>query len=112
MSHLPLSLMNRFNKTESAVFKLWMLYFQRILFTEYSVFICFMFNELVCFLFNIKNDLKKSAYDDIPTLFRCPLCTIKEIKKIFPLCPDSHFAQEQFKNCIAQGKNFLHCATK
>ena len=79
MSRLPLSLMNRFNKTESAVFKLWMLYFQRILFTEYSVFICFMFNEsrLVCFLFNIKNDLKKSAYDDIPTLFRCPLCTIK-----------------------------------
>ena len=79
MSHLPLSLMNRFNKTESAVFKLWMLYFQRILLTEYSLVICFMFNEnrLVCFLF-IKNDLKKSAYDDIPTLFQCPLCTIKQ----------------------------------
>ena len=30
MSHLPLSLMNRFNKTESAVFIFWMLYFQRI----------------------------------------------------------------------------------
>ena len=30
MSHLPLSLMNRLNKTESAVFKLWMLYFERI----------------------------------------------------------------------------------
>ena len=29
MSHLPLSFMNRLNKTESAVFKLWMLYFQR-----------------------------------------------------------------------------------
>ena len=35
MSHLPLSLMNRLNKTESAVFKLWMLYFQRIFFTDY-----------------------------------------------------------------------------
>ena len=23
----------------------------------------------------------------------------------FPLCPDSHFAQEQFYNFIAQGKN-------
>ena len=99
MSHLPLSLMKRLNKTESAVFKLWMLYFQRILFTDYSVFICFMFNEnrLACFLFNIKNVLKKSAYDDISTLFRCPLCTIKEIKKIFQLCPDS----QQFKNWIA-----------
>ena len=32
MSHLPLYLMNRLNKTESAVFKLWMLYFQRISF--------------------------------------------------------------------------------
>ena len=32
MSHLPLSLMNRLNKTESAVFKLWMLYFQRLFF--------------------------------------------------------------------------------
>ena len=80
--------MNRFSKTESAVFKLSMLYLQRILFTEYSIFICFMFNEnrLVCFLFNIKNDLKKSAYDDITTLFRCQLCTIKEIKKNY-----SHF---------------------
>ena len=29
MSHLPLSLMNRLNKPESAVFKLWMLYFQK-----------------------------------------------------------------------------------
>ena len=35
MSHLPLSLMNRLSKTESAVFKLWMLYFQRIFFTDY-----------------------------------------------------------------------------
>ena len=26
MSHLPLSLMNRLNQTESAIFKLWMLY--------------------------------------------------------------------------------------
>ena len=26
MSHLPLSLMNRLNQTESAVFKLWILY--------------------------------------------------------------------------------------
>ena len=32
MSHLPLSLLNRLNKTESAVFILWMLYFQRISF--------------------------------------------------------------------------------
>ena len=32
MAHLPLSLMNRLTKTESAVFKLWMLYFQRISF--------------------------------------------------------------------------------
>ena len=32
MSHLSLSLINRLNKTESAVFKLWMLYFQRISF--------------------------------------------------------------------------------
>ena len=32
MSQLPLPLMNRLNKTESAVFKLWMLCFQRILF--------------------------------------------------------------------------------
>ena len=31
ISHLPLSLINRPNKTESAVFKLWMLYFQRII---------------------------------------------------------------------------------
>ena len=30
MSHLPLSLMNRLSKTESAVFKFWMLYSQRI----------------------------------------------------------------------------------
>ena len=30
--------LNRLNKTESAVFKLWTLYFQRILFTEYSWF--------------------------------------------------------------------------
>ena len=30
MSHLPLSLMNKLNKTKSTVFKLWMLYFQRI----------------------------------------------------------------------------------
>ena len=32
MSHLPSSLMNRLNKTESAVFKLSMLYFQTISF--------------------------------------------------------------------------------
>ena len=32
MSHLPLSLMNRLNKTESAVFTLWMLCFLRIFF--------------------------------------------------------------------------------
>ena len=106
MSHLPLSLMNRFNKTEFAVYKLCI---------SKGSFLCihlFYENRLVCFLFNIKNDLRKSACDDIPTLFRCPLCTIKEIKKIFPLCPDSHFAQEQFKNCIAQGKDFLRCETK
>ena len=30
--HLPLSLMNRLNKTESAIFELWILYFQRISF--------------------------------------------------------------------------------
>ena len=30
MLHLPLSLINRLKQTESAVFKLWMLYFQRI----------------------------------------------------------------------------------
>ena len=30
MSHLPLSILNRLNKTESAVFIFWMLYFQRI----------------------------------------------------------------------------------
>ena len=35
MSHLPLSLMNILSKSESAVFKLWMLYFQRIFSTEY-----------------------------------------------------------------------------
>ena len=34
MSHLPLSRMNGLNKTESAVFKLWMLYFQRIIFNR------------------------------------------------------------------------------
>ena len=28
MSHLPLILMNRLNQTESAIFKLWMLYFK------------------------------------------------------------------------------------
>ena len=29
---------------------------------------------------------------------------------IFSLCPDSHFAYEQFRNCLAQGKNshFAH----
>ena len=32
MSHLTLSLMNKLNKTKSAVFKLWMLYFQMITF--------------------------------------------------------------------------------
>ena len=32
---LSLSLMNRLSKTKSAVFKLWMLYFQRIFFTDY-----------------------------------------------------------------------------
>ena len=30
MSHLPLSLMNRLNNTESSVFIFWVLYFQRI----------------------------------------------------------------------------------
>ena len=35
MSHLPLSLMNRLNQTKSAVFKFWMLYFQRISFSDY-----------------------------------------------------------------------------
>ena len=44
MSHLPLSLMNRLNKTESAVFKLWMLYFQRISFQ-------IIFKELIFFWF-------------------------------------------------------------
>ena len=34
MSHLPLSLINRLNKTESAVFIFWMLYFQRILLSD------------------------------------------------------------------------------
>ena len=32
MSHLSISLMYRINKTESAIFKIWMLYFQRVLF--------------------------------------------------------------------------------
>ena len=32
MSHLPLPLMNRHNKTESAVFNFWMIYFQKIFF--------------------------------------------------------------------------------
>ena len=36
MSHLSLSLMRRLSKTESAVFKLWMLYFQRISFQTIS----------------------------------------------------------------------------
>ena len=35
MSHLPLCLMNGLNKTESAVFSLWMLYFQRIFSPDY-----------------------------------------------------------------------------
>ena len=35
MSHVPLSLTNRLNKTESAVFKHWMLYFQKDLFSDY-----------------------------------------------------------------------------
>ena len=35
MSHLPLSLMNRLNQTESTVLKLWMLYLQRISFSDY-----------------------------------------------------------------------------
>ena len=34
-SDLSLSLMNRLNQTESAVFKLWMLYFQSISFSDY-----------------------------------------------------------------------------
>ena len=34
MSHLPLSLMNRLNKTEFPVFIFWMLYFQRIPFSD------------------------------------------------------------------------------
>ena len=35
MSHIPGSLMNRLSQTESAVFKLWMLYFQRVPFSDY-----------------------------------------------------------------------------
>ena len=35
MSHLQVSLMNRLNQTKFAVFKLWMLYFQMILFSDY-----------------------------------------------------------------------------
>ena len=37
MSYLPVSLMNRLNQTDSAVFKLWMLYFQRIHCADYLV---------------------------------------------------------------------------
>ena len=35
MLHLPLSVMHRLNQTESAVFKLCLLYFQRISFSDY-----------------------------------------------------------------------------
>ena len=35
MSHFPVSLMNRLDQPESAVFKLQMLYFQRIPFLDY-----------------------------------------------------------------------------
>ena len=35
MSHLLVSLTDRLNQTESAVFKLWMLYFQRIPYSDY-----------------------------------------------------------------------------
>ena len=35
MSNLPVSLMNRVNQTQSAVFKIWMLYFQRIPLSDY-----------------------------------------------------------------------------
>ena len=35
MSHLPLSLVNRLNKTECTVFNFWALYFQRIPFIDY-----------------------------------------------------------------------------
>ena len=37
MSHLPLSLMNRLSQTESAVFKLWMPYFQMISFRLFKL---------------------------------------------------------------------------
>ena len=39
MSQLPVFLMNRLNQTESAGFKLWMLYFQNISFSDYVVII-------------------------------------------------------------------------
>ena len=39
MSQLPLSLTNIFNKIESAVFKLWMLYFQSIPFSDNLLFL-------------------------------------------------------------------------
>ena len=44
MSHLPVSLMNRLKQTESAVFKLWMLYFQRI---PYSDYLSLIFDNIV-----------------------------------------------------------------
>ena len=44
MSHLPVSLMNRLKQTESAGFKLWMLYFQRI---PYSDYLSLIFDNIV-----------------------------------------------------------------
>ena len=43
MSHLPVSLMNRLNQT--AVFKLWMLYFQRIPYSDYLM--CDTFSAMI-----------------------------------------------------------------
>ena len=48
MSQLPLSLMNRLNKTESAVFILWMLYFHRISF-QIILFFFFFFSSTAHF---------------------------------------------------------------
>ena len=38
MTHLPLSFMNRLNKIESAIFRVWMLYFQRIFFIFFKLY--------------------------------------------------------------------------
>ena len=47
MSHIPISPMNRLNLTKSAVFKLWMLHFQRRPLTDY--FAIFQVPELAGF---------------------------------------------------------------